>query len=393
MSMTNKKMALKKSNSNKKVFFDRYIFQETISITNFSTVCKCIDKKNNKVVIAKIIGDYESEYDPESIEHENCYRKNLKHAKNEYVVLKKLQTIGHHKSDASNNVASSTKTTDHDNEQIEQHAELCGFPALYGFEQKDACFYIFMQPFKMNFQQLFNKCNRFFSEETLYFITCQMFDLIEKVHSCGYVHRDIKPSNMCLESMSIDEYSKKTGNSSFNKKKEVFSVSIIDFGLSKSFLQKNKTHIHKTKQKGFTGNPKFASINALKNLSPSRMDDIEAILYVILYFSNSNCKLPWESSDNDKVDNDSILEKKYIFRAYIRDCLEDEIKLNIPNFLLEIFKITFDPKYEQNFGIEPPYDQYYEVLGQYSNELSEGREFPIETLGDLKLSWEDIDLS
>ena len=373
-------MHLKKQN-NKKVFFDRYIVNEVISKSDFGTVCKCFDKKENKSVIVKIIGEYETGYDSELDDTQAAYERNAKYAKNEYVILKKLQNIRH------------GETVDENGELVQQNSDLCGFPALYGFEQKGLCFYIFMQPFKMNFQQLFYKCNKFFSEETLYFITCQMFDLIEKVHSCGYVHRDIKPANMCLESMQTEEYNKKTGNASRIEKKEIFSVSIIDFGLSKSYLQKNKNHIKKNKQRGFTGNPKFASINALKNISPSRMDDIEAILYVILYFANRNCKIPWESSDNQKADNDLILEKKYLFRGYIRDGLEDHIKLNIPNFLLKIFQLTFDSKYEETFGLEPPYEEYYKILGDYSNELSIGRETPIETLGDLKLSWDDIDLN
>lgn len=365
------------------LLFDRYIQQEIISQTNFSTVRRCFDTLEKRDVILKIVGKTKPSHPKNSpnkqsvdtISQNQRFETNMRYTKNECTILKKLQ--------ASN--------------QNKDQSEFCGFPVLYDVLQFDSCFYIFMQPFRMNFQDLFHRCDCFFSEETIYFITCQMIDLVEKVHINGYVHRDIKPSNMCLESMTIEEYENKTGTIVSGKqtknKREIYSVSIIDFGLSKSYIQKNGTHIPKKKQKGFTGNPKFASINALKNYTPCRMDDIEAVLYVILYFANTSCILPWEKSVKGKIDNDWILEQKYIFRSFIRNNLHDHIKLHIPSFLLKLFQITFDPMYEKQFDSVPPYDEFYKILGYHSLELSETRNKPIETLGDLNLTWETIDLN
>jgi len=90
----------------------------------------------------------------------------------------------------------------------------------------------------------------------------ELIVIIRDVHNKNIIHRDIKPSNICLNS---------------NNK-----VVLIDFGLSK--LYKNGTiHNNETKINGPLGSLNFSSLNTINCIEPSRRDDIESTIYVLLY--------------------------------------------------------------------------------------------------------------
>jgi serine/threonine protein kinase len=55
-----------------------------------------------------------------------------------------------------------------------------------------------------------------------------MIGAIKDLHFMGYIHRDIKPKNMCIVNNPIDELP---------------MLKLIDFGISKQFVDFNKTHI------------------------------------------------------------------------------------------------------------------------------------------------------
>ena len=69
------------------------------------------------------------------------------------------------------------------------------------------------------------------------------------MHSLGYVHNDIKLDNILIDS------------------KEKDTIYLIDFGLSKLYMEKNEIgrykHINKCQLKMFSGNFLFASNNSI----------------------------------------------------------------------------------------------------------------------------------
>lgn len=137
-------------------------------------------------------------------------------------------------------------------------------------------------------------------------IGLQMINIINNIHNTGILHRDIKPENFLI----------------YNN--EIF---IIDFGLSKIYVKDNK-HIVKSSINNIIGNIRYASINIHNNISPSRRDDIESIIYILIYLLNGS--LPWQLSGkinineikerkkdinnlkNIKIDNNLILLVKYV---------------------------------------------------------------------------------
>ncbi len=106
----------------------------------------------------------------------------------------------------------------------------------------------------------------------------QMLRSIAYIHALGICHRDIKPQNILLEK---DE--------GFQSK-----IYLVDFGLSKQFLNDKGRHIKFSVYDDMVGTAIFASLNAHQGYEVSRRDDLESFAYsfIYLYFGT----LPWKYS-------------------------------------------------------------------------------------------------
>lgn len=93
-----------------------------------------------------------------------------------------------------------------------------------------------------------------------------LIDILEGVHRRGIIHRDIKPDNLMI---GIDG----------------LSVFLVDFGLSQRFPKKVR------KKSPFMGSLKFASIATHQGEPPSPLDDIESLIYVLLFLHLNTT--PW----------------------------------------------------------------------------------------------------
>lgn len=93
------------------------------------------------------------------------------------------------------------------------------------------------------------KKNIDFNEIIVYDILAQMLESIRNVHDKGYIHRDIKPTNFVM-SKEIEPGEKTK------------TVYMVDFGLSKIHLDKNKNPIAAGKNTDFKGTLNYASLNA-----------------------------------------------------------------------------------------------------------------------------------
>ena len=133
---------------------------------------------------------------------------------------------------------------------------------LYDFFTTNDYCYILIDYFDEN---LYNYKNRIHNSENyelkIIDIFTILFDTIKKIHEVGYVHRDLKPLNICL------------------KKTEPY---FIDFGFSKKIIENNK-HISEKKINSIIGSYSFISNNVKNNIEPTRRDDIESLLYILLF--------------------------------------------------------------------------------------------------------------
>lgn len=64
------------------------------------------------------------------------------------------------------------------------------------------------------------------------------------------------------------------------------SLHLIDFGFAKKYLNKDNGHFEQDEENYFHGNLLFASRDHLQFLRTSRKDDLESLMYLLIYFLN-----------------------------------------------------------------------------------------------------------
>ena len=113
------------------------------------------------------------------------------------------------------------------------------------------------------------------------------------MHSKGLIHRDIKPENFLI-----------------GKDLGAKNIYMIDFGLAKKFRNKSGVHIPYKDNKNLTGTARYASVNTHLGIEQGRRDDIEGMLYMLIYFYRGN--LPWQNIEakNKKEKYEKIMEIK-----------------------------------------------------------------------------------
>ena len=84
----------------------------------------------------------------------------------------------------------------------------------------------------------------------------------------------------------------------------------MDFGLAKKLITRDGTHIQYKENKNFTGTARYASLNTHLGIEQDRRDDLEGMVYVLLYFLLGG--LPWQGirSNQKKEKYDKIMESK-----------------------------------------------------------------------------------
>lgn len=136
----------------------------------------------------------------------------------------------------------------------------------------------------------------------------------------GYVHNDLKLDNILV------------GH------KDPQLIYLIDFGLTCKYLEEDDSHSKKKYIEKFSGNFLFASLNSCRGNNKSRRDDIQSVMYIMVYLLNKNY-LPW--CDFHKKFKDT----SYEFKDFLRERLEikytKEVFRIIPKDLREMFKKVF----------------------------------------------------
>jgi len=198
-----------------------------------------------------------------------------------------------------------------------------GIPKVYEFHKGHKHNYLMMQLLGKSLDKLFTEMKRHFSIKTVSMIGYQMVQRIEYVHSKGYIHRDIKPGNFLI-----------------GKGSEKERLYIIDFGLSKKYIDKiTGKHVIYKEGKGLTGTARYVSLNTHYGIDQSRRDDIEGIAYNLIYFAKG--KLPWQGvkTKNKKEKHKKIMECK---EEYKEDKLCEGLPEEFPTLLKYARKLDFE---------------------------------------------------
>lgn len=139
----------------------------------------------------------------------------------------------------------------------------------------------------------------------------QIINALEFLHNMGVVHRDIKPANFMLANGKIK---------------------LLDFGFAKKIINEKdgiKKHNPFKKISELIGTPNFISLNVHNLDEPSRRDDIESAIYVLLYL---RIDLPWMNLSLEET----------------RDLKNDIVKGNIlDTYYINMLKICHAITYEE----------------------------------------------
>jgi hypothetical protein len=74
-------------------------------------------------------------------------------------------------------------------------------------------------------------------------------------------------------------------------------MNLVDFGFSSRFVNKKGAHIQPSELDYFRGNLLTASLDHIKQNSPSRKDDLISLVYLAIFLVNTD--LPWNSVDEE----------------------------------------------------------------------------------------------
>ena len=160
-------------------------------------------------------------------------------------------------------------------------------------------------------------------------IAIQIIDILQGIHDKGMVHRDLKPDNFLI-----------------HPTKGIDQIYLIDFGVCKTYLQSDTNeHMEMRKTSAMIGTPNFASIHSHQLLELSRRDDIESLVYTLLFLYLGN--LPWTF-----ISREEMVKQKTELVEY-KD--KDE---KIPRILIEFLKCVR----KLDFKDRPFYEEYKNVF-------------------------------
>ncbi|KAK1045097.1 casein kinase I [Friedmanniomyces endolithicus] len=172
---------------------------------------------------------------------------------------------------------------------------LRGFPEVYWSGEKDDFNVMVFELLGPSLDDLFAHCDCHFCLKITLMLAAQLIARLEKVHSKGLLHRDVKPGNFLFGSS-------KNGN----------TVYIIDFGISIDYVarQADKWDGSPPMKSRVVDTTRFASIRAHAGQTQSRKDNLESLVYLLIYFLRGT--LPWQGLKAGNVEDKDrlVMEKK-----------------------------------------------------------------------------------
>lgn len=128
-----------------------------------------------------------------------------------------------------------------------------------------------------NLEQLFEFCEMQFSLKTVLLIGIQLVERLKWMHSRNFVHRDMKPENILI-----------------GQGKKSTQIFLIDFGLSKRFINPATGQHVPNRAGGVVGTLKFLSKATHEGNEHARRDDMEALGIIMVYFMKGG-RIPWNT--------------------------------------------------------------------------------------------------
>jgi serine/threonine protein kinase len=239
-----------------------------------------------------------------------------------------------------------------------------GFPTLYYagvYDKKNIIVESLLGP---SLDKLFKFCGRMFPLKTVCLIGIEMVKRLETMHDKGIIHRDLKPNNLTWGNYNSSYKNMLSYNiNSINPydKLDINTIYLIDFGLSCTFWDNIYTQKHYKYTTGlnFVGTLRYASLNSHNGIKQSRRDDLESMIYILIYFLKG--KLPWQDiKAKNKEERYKIIQQK---KSKISI---DSLCQSLPNEFADLLKYVKELK----FDARPIYYKFYNSFQNIINKLN-----------------------
>jgi serine/threonine protein kinase len=216
-----------------------------------------------------------------------------------------------------------------------QLRSISNISTIYDVFETNNKMYMVMDLYTMTLEDYkLQNCNQLNYVTTTLTMLGELIAIIKLIHENNIIHRDLKPTNICLDTS--------------------YNLYIIDFGLSKMYKSGN-IHNSETQIKSLIGSVNFSSLNVINLIEPSRRDDIESLLYILIYLLlDKSCYNIYTSLDVSNKKNIDIL---LIFLQDKNNSILNNKSINYTT-LDKLFKYIRRLKYNQ----VPNYDYIITLL-------------------------------
>ncbi|XP_025830215.1 nucleosomal histone kinase 1-like isoform X2 [Agrilus planipennis] len=192
--------------------------------------------------------------------------------------------------------------------------------------------FLVMEKFGSDIWKLFLENNRKFPPVTVFKLGIQILDVLEYIHSKGYVHADIKGANILL------------GEDSKNPKQ----VYLVDFGLASHFSSLLKPD----PKKAHNGTIEYTSRDAHLGVQ-TRRGDLEILAYNLIQWLG--CRLPWEENLDPASVQNSKNQYMNDIEQFLKTCFKNE---KVPKTVANILKYITSLE----VGDTPDYEHLRKIL-------------------------------
>ena len=167
--------------------------------------------------------------------------------------------------------------------------------------------FLIMDRFGKDLQKIFQTGKKLFTDKVTYNLALKIIDVLEYIHSKGYVHNDIKAQNLLI---------------GYGRTKEN-DVYLVDFGLVSKYQKDGVHHEYKPDvRKAHDGTIEYTSRDAHIG-AHSRRSDLEILAYNLVHWMSGD--LPWM----DNLTNPQYVhaqKKGYMndVKAFLQRCFKSD---------------------------------------------------------------------